>query len=320
MFEESVSDSIRSEYDVVIVGGGPAGLSAGIYAVRAGLRSVIVEMSAPGGQIAQSEQIENYPGFDHIGGFDLGEAMRAHAENVGCDFLYDEVSSIVRQEIGLFDVSVGPELYRVPAVIYAAGATPRRAGFNGEERFTGHGVSYCATCDGMFYRDKDVFVIGGGASACEDAEFLSRIARKVTMIVRRDVLRAVAADRMAVESKDNIQILYNTVIDRVEGERGISTVVLRSTVDGTIEERSFDEGSVGVFVMVGHDPQVGLIKDLVDIEDGAVRTDSHLATRTPGLFAAGDVRNTVLRQVVTAAADGAIAATNAYRYLERLDG
>lgn len=318
MAENDNQSITRPEYDVVIVGGGPAGLAAGIYAARAGLRAVIAEMSAPGGQIAQSEQIENYPGFEHIGGFELGDAMRAHAEVTGCDFIYDEVTEIARQGSGQFDVTVGTERFRTPAVVYAAGATPRRAGFDGEEAFTGRGVSYCATCDGMFYRDKEVFVVGGGASACEDAEFLSRIARKVTMVVRRDTLRAVAAERMAVESKDNIEIRYNTVVERVEGERGIASVVLRSTLDGTTEVHGFDEGSVGVFVMVGHDPQIGLVRDLVDVEDGAIRTDSQLATRTPGLFAAGDVRNTALRQVVTAAADGAVAATSAYRYLERL--
>lgn len=303
-------------YDLFIVGGGPAGLSAGIYAVRAGLRTVVAEMSAPGGQISQSEKIENYPGFEHIGGFELGDTMRNHAEAAGCAFIYDEVGAVDLLEDGRFAVTAGGERYTVPAVVYAAGATPRRAGFSGEEEFTGRGVSYCATCDGMFYhRGKEVYVIGGGAAACEEAEFLSRIASKVTMLVRRGELRAVPHDRALVEARPNIEIRYHTVVDRVAGERGIGTVVLKDTRTGKLEERTCEEGSVGIFVMVGHDPQVGLVRDLVDLEDGGIKTDAHLCTRTPGLFAAGDVRNTVLRQVVTAAADGAVAAMSAYRYL-----
>ncbi len=308
-------DTTNMEYDLFIVGGGPAGLSAGIYAIRAGLHTIIAEMSAPGGQISQSEKIENYPGYEHIGGFDLGDTMKNHAEAAGCDIVYDEVGSVEALDDGTFAVTVGEERYIVPAVVYAAGATPRRAGFAGEEEFTGRGVSYCATCDGMFYRGKEVYVIGGGASACEEAEFLSRIASKVTMLVRRGELRAVPHDREAVEARPNIEIRYNTVLDSVSGEHGIGTLVLRDTHTGELEERTCDEGSVGVFVMVGHNPQVGLVADLVDLEDGAIKTDAQLATRTPGLFAAGDVRNTVLRQVVTAAADGAVAAMSAYRYL-----
>lgn len=307
-------------HDVFIVGGGPAGLSAGIYAARSGLSVVCAERALPGGQIAQSESIENYPVVKQTTGIELGEALRDHAESAGCQFVYDSVVRIDRLDSGVFDVTLdGGDTHRCGALIYAAGASPRRAGFQGEERYTGRGVSYCATCDGPLYRGKTVYVIGGGTSACEEALFLARMVDRVVMVVRRDALASVASVRAAVLAAANIEVRYRSVVDAVEGgERAVARIVLRNLDTGATEACDYQEGGFGVFVFVGHDPNCGLVEHLVDIVGGAVVTDEHMRTRTPGLFAAGDVRTTALRQVITAASDGAVAAMSAYRYLESL--
>lgn len=307
---------MASTYDLVIVGGGPAGLSAAIYAARAGLTAKLFEMSTAGGQIASTDSIENYPGFISLPGYDLGDLLKQHAQAAGCDIEPDEVTSIHLLEDGSFDVAVANnKSLNVPVVVYAAGATPRHAGFEGEDVFIGRGVSYCATCDGMFYRDKEVIVVGGGTAACEEALFLSRIARKVTMVVRRNVLRTVPRIQKLLESTVNISVRYNTRISSISGKRFIGSVTLQDTQTGKLDLISVDEGSLGIFVLVGHEPRIELVKDYVRIEHGAVVTDDAMKTKTAGLFAAGDVRTTVLRQVITAASDGAVAAMSAYHYL-----
>lgn len=305
-----------TSYDILVIGGGPAGLSAGVYGARAGLRVGILEQATPGGQIAITDEVDNYPGLPNLSGGELGMKLAEHAEALGCALVYDMATRLDVLADGTFSVETGMNgTLTAPAVVYAAGATPRLAGFEGEEAFKGRGVSYCATCDGMFYRGKDVYVVGGGTAACEEALFLARIARSVTMLVRRDVLRTTPRLREQVEASEAIDLRYHTRIKAVAGETTLSSITLEDTQ--THEDQVIEHGEpFGVFVFVGHDPAVDLVRDQVDLTPNGIVTDALMATRTPGLFAAGDVRDTVLRQAVTAASDGAIAATSALKYLE----
>lgn len=304
-------------YDVAIIGGGPAGYSAALYAARASLRPVVIEQGMPGGQIATSDEIDNYPGIPSVSGAEIGTKMQEHAEAAGSTTLYAMVTGIERTEAGTFKIKTDQDELEVPALISAMGATPRPGGFTGEDTFRGRGVSYCATCDGMFYRNKHVFVIGGGNTACEEAIYLSRIAEKVTLVVRRDEFRAPRGMVQRVLKQDNIEVRYLTSIVELSGETMPTEITFKNNETGELTTESFDAGSFGIFVAVGYVPSVDLVRDLVDLApDGGIVTDELMATKTPGLYAAGDIRHTVLRQVITAAADGAIAATSAYHYLE----
>lgn len=303
--------------DLLIVGGGPAGYTAGLYAARASLSTIVIEQGMPGGQIATSDAVDNYPGIPHIGGAELGQKMQEHAEEAGVQTAYEMVTSLDRDESGLFSVHTDSTVYEAPAVIVTTGATPRTAGFGGEDSYRGRGVSYCATCDGMFYRGKKVFVVGGGNSACEEALYLARIASDVTMVVRKDHFRASKGMVSRLLSQENVTVRYLTSIDHVDGGQLLSSITFRNNESGELVTESYPEGSFGIFVFTGNDPQTDLVKDYVDLgPDAGVLTDDNMATKTPGLFCAGDVRTKRLRQVITAAADGAIAATAAYHYIE----
>lgn len=307
-----------SVYDVVIVGGGPAGLSAGIYAARAGLKSVLFEMLTPGGQIAVSSVLENYPGIHTISGIDFGDMLEEHARNAGCEIRHDEIVAIRPVSDSGFEVDSLEGSLKARSVIYAAGAVPRHAGFEGEDTFVGRGVSYCATCDGMLFRNKPVYVIGSGAAACEEAEYLARVASHVTMVVRGNTLKCIASLREKIYANDAIDILYNTQVKAIEGERLPERIVLRDTLSGEEETIEYPAGGFGVFVFVGYAPRVDLVAPYVDVNDGGITTDGNMGTRTRGLFVAGDVRDTVLRQAVTAVSDGAVAAMSVSRYLDGL--
>lgn len=305
-------------YDLVILGGGPAGLTASIYATRAGLDALTIEQGSFGGQIAITDEVDNYPGLESINGAELGMKLQEHAEHLGSLFAYDTIESVVRSG-DVFELSGDEGPYRSKTLIYAAGATPRQAGFEGETEFRGHGVSYCATCDGMFYAGKQVFVIGGGNSACEEAVFLSKFASSVTLVVRKDHLRAVSSVIRQVEANDKIAVRYLTSITKLEGEGLPESITFRDNASGETHAESFEPGSFGIFVSVGYVPQVKLVRDLVELAgDGSIVTDEDMSTKTPGLFCAGDVRRKPLRQVITAASDGAIAATSAALYLGEL--
>ena len=310
--------SAAAEHDLVIVGGGPAGLSAALYATRYGLDAVTIESGPFGGQITTTPDLDNYPGLPGVGGSELGELMHSHAESLGAVFASDEVIEISQVDGRFLTHCYGAD-YLSGALIYAAGARPRLAGFEGEESFRGRGVSYCATCDGMFYRNKDVFVVGGGNTACDEALFLSGLASNVTMVVRRDALRADAALAEKVASTENIKVRYLTKITSVKGETLIEEIVLSNTLTGECETLTFAPGTTGVFVAVGQNPNVGLIDRMVELApDGSIQTDEVMAAKTPGLFVAGDVRNKPLRQVVTAASDGAVAAHTAAEFLRTM--
>ncbi len=306
------------EHELVIVGAGPAGLAASLYATRYGVDAITLERSAFGGQITTTADVDNYPGLPGVGGAELGELMRSHAESLGARFVQDEVTSLVAKD-GKFFLECYGAKYVSSVLIYAAGAVPRLAGFTNEEAFRGRGVSYCATCDGMFYRGKHVIVIGGGNTACEEALFLAKLAAQVTLVVRKNELRADDSLKQAVLSCDNITVRYLTKIVSIEGARFIETIKFENTQTGEIETASFEAGSIGVFVAVGQKPSFELVEPYVETSsDGSVLTDERMATKTPGLFCAGDVRNKPLRQVLTAASDGAVAAHSAAEFLRSI--
>lgn len=304
-------------YDLVIVGGGPAGYSAAIYAARANLKTVVIEQGIPGGQITTTAELENYPGIPMISGSEFGDKLQTHAEALGVETIWSSVTSIERSDdLKGFLLETDEEPLKAKSVIAAMGATPRPAGFIGEDVFRGRGVSYCATCDGMFFKNKDVFVIGGGNSACEEALYLSNIAKTVTMVVRRDVMRAPDGIANKVAEKDNILIRYQTSITELSGDALPTSITFRDNKTGDLHTESYEPGSFGVFVFAGTEPHTELVESLVEIgPDGGIMTDDAMATKTPGLFAAGDIRSKRLRQVITAAADGAVAATSAYQFV-----
>lgn len=303
-------------FDVAIIGSGPAGCSAAIYASRDLLSVAVFEKGDFGGQIASSSEVENYPGVPHIDGYSLMSTMRDQAISFGASFIQTGVDNVELQPKGDFLLRAYKDAYRAKTVIACLGRTPSRAGFEGEAEFTGRGVSYCATCDAMFYRNKQVFVSGGGNSAAEEALFLSRFASQVTVLVRRNAMRAEAGLVDRLVSTPNIEILYNTSVVSVNGKDLLTSITLRDTVSGLETKYEYDEGAFGVFVYVGAKPDTGLLKGFVELDNrGYIRTDYDQRTSIPGLFAAGDCTDGQLKQVVTAVSDGAQAAVSASRYI-----
>ena len=303
--------------DVAIIGGGPAGYAAAIYTARSNLSTTVIEQGMSGGQIATTNEVENYPGIPLLSGVELGERFQQHAEGLGAQVEWSMVTGIdYESDASLFTVhhDTGETIAR--SVIACMGATPRPAGFVGEDAYRGRGVSYCATCDGMFFRGKRVFVIGGGNAACEEALFLSDIASNVTIVLRRDQFRAPEGVVQKVLAKDNISVRYQTSIVELSGEAMPTTITFKDNATGETHAETFEPGSFGIFVFTGTQPHTELVEHLVDLApDGGIVTDDSMATRTPGLFSAGDIRSKRLRQVVTAVSDGAIAATSAYAFL-----
>ena len=302
--------------DLVIIGGGPAGLSAAIYAQRAMLDAILLEQEAVGGQVIITSDVDNYPGVPHTDGFSLIDAMQRQAEDLGATIAIDNVTSVEKNDdTGLFTVKTSSATYESKTVILSGGATPRKAGFIGEEAFGGKGVSYCATCDGMFFRGRDVFVIGGGNSAAEEALFLTRFAEHVTMVVRKDHLRAQASVAHELENNPKVSVRFLTSIVGIDGQNGIQSITFRNNETNEEFEETFEQ-PVGVFVFVGRVPASELIAPMVErTPAGYVVANERMETKTPGLFVAGDVRDKPLRQIVTAASDGAIAATSVSAYL-----
>lgn len=307
-------------HDLIIIGAGPAGLSAAIYASRSLLDFVIIEQESVGGQALLTSEIDNYPGVPHVNGMSLSGDMEEQATELGVDIRTEMVASITRNDDGTFSIVTDMRKYLARCVILATGASPRLAGFDGEKRFAGRGVSYCATCDGMFYKGKPVFVIGGGNSAAEEALFLTRFASHVTMVVRKGRMRAQASVKKQVEGNPKIDVLYGTTISSVSGDDKPDTIVFRDVSTGRETMESFEPGAFGIFVFVGSEPESGIIAGIVDTnDDGYVVTDETMATGVAGLYVAGDVREKPLRQIVTAVSDGAIAATSAAAYLAHDD-
>ncbi|MBI5895115.1 MAG: thioredoxin-disulfide reductase [Desulfobacterales bacterium] len=301
-------------YDLVIVGGGPGGLSAAIYGMRAALRTVLVEKAVQGGQINLSDSVENYPGFTHIGGADLSMRFAEHARSYNLEEISEEAVAI---DPGLEHHTVRLADGRAlasHAVILATGGTPRKLKVSGEDALYGKGVSYCAVCDGFFFRGKKVIVVGGGDSACEEGLYLAKLAEKVYLVHRRDALRAsmILQQRVAAECK--MEVLWNSVVSEIkEAGGGVSGVRLRDTRNGQERDMPID----GIFIFIGFDPNSQLVPAGVRRSvDGFVLTDDQCATAIPGIYAIGDLRERYARQIVLAAADGCMAALSAAHYVE----
>lgn len=301
-------------YDTIIIGSGPAGLSAAVYAKRGALRAVVIERDDYGtGQIGESERVDNYLGLYGESGFDMGEKFRAHAEALGTEFYTGEVSAIVPAEGGYrVNLSDGNSL-TAKTIVFAAGASHRRLEIDGEAAFSGKGVSYCAVCDGAFYKGKTVAVIGGGDTALGDALLLSKIAEKVYLVHRRDTFRANKTLQNHVLHTKNIEILRSAVPTRILGEKRAEALVVEQA--GTAKTLPVD----GIFVAVGTVPNSGVLRGLAELSpEGYVIAGEDCVTSAPGIFAAGDIRTKGLRQVITAAADGANSIRSVENYLERM--
>ncbi len=296
-------------YDLIILGAGPAGLTAGIYAARGGLNAVIVESKAVGGQAALTAEIENYPGFASVSGYELVSLMQAQCEALGVSFVFDApVALALEGDVKRVDTAYSGTL-EARAVILATGALPRTLGIERESELMGGGVSYCATCDGAFFRGKPVAVVGGGNTAVEDALYLEKFASEVYLIHRRDALRAdaILADRV---KKSGVHIVWDSVVTALDGDKKLQSVTLKNVKSGDTSSLAVN----GLFVAVGQKPATEGLTG-VELDGGYIVTDSEMRTSLPGVFAAGDVRKKTLRQVVTAAADGAVAAESAIKFL-----
>lgn len=303
---------MKNHYDVIVIGGGPGGYTAALYTARAGLSTLVIERMTVGGQMTETTQIDNYPGFEEgIDGFSLGMKMQAGAERFGAETLYAEVLS-VQLEGKEKQVETSEGSFLAGAVIIATGAGHRHLGLEGEGDLVGRGVAYCAACDGMFYRDKEVAVVGGGNSAAADALLLSRVAKKVHLIHRRDTLRATKIYHGALEQAENVQFHWNSAVKELRYGDVLTGVVLKNLVTGAESEIPLE----GLFISVGRTPATNLFRGQIALdESGYILADESTRTSIPGVFAVGDVRTKAVRQIITAAADGAVAAHMAESYL-----
>ena len=302
-------------YDVVVIGGGPAGLTAALYLARARYRVVVVEKEHFGGQITITSEVVNYPGVFHTSGTELTETMRRQAQSFGAEFLLAEVSGLeLDGDVKTVRTSRG-ELHCF-GVLLATGAHPRSVGFTGEEEFKGHGVAYCATCDGEFFTGKEVFVVGGGFAAAEEGVFLTKYAKHVTILIRGDDFSCAEATAEEARNHEKITVVTNVQVDSVAGDDGLRTLTYRNRKTGEVTVYEAEDGdSFGIFVFAGYEPATGLVKGVAELnEQGYVITDRQQKTSVDGLYAAGDVCVKNLRQVVTAVGDGAMAATELEKY------
>ena len=308
-------------YDVVIIGGGPAGLTAGMYAARAALRVMAIAGESKMSQITVTDHIENYPGIpEGINGYDLAERFKTQAVQFGLETASGDVASVTRKRFGDKDgweIAAGDRRYGALAVIIATGADWRRLGVPGEERFIGKGVSFCATCDGPFYKNREVAVVGGGDTAIQEAIYLTRFAKKVTVIHRRDRLRATAILQKRALANEKIAFAWNSVVDAIEGLDLVQWVRLKDVKTGAVRELAAD----GIFIFVGLIPNTAAFRELIALDRGGyITVDANMQTSVPGIFACGDCTAKRLRQVVTACGDGATAAFSAQLYIEDLKG
>ncbi len=307
-------------YDLIIIGAGPAGLTAGLYGARARMSTLILEKSKNGGQIVTTDEVANYPGVpDGSTGPSIIARMVEQCKEFGAEIKKDGIIDIdLEGDIKVLKAESG-ETYEAKSIIIATGASPRKIGCPGEAEFSGKGVSYCATCDGDFFTDLEIFAIGGGDTALEEAMFLTKFGRKVTVVHRRDEFRAAKSIVEKAEANPKIEFLMDSVVEEIKGDGIVEAIVFKNKVTGELTEVKADEedGTFGIFVFVGYIPQTELFKGKIKLDDsGYVLTDDLMKTNIEGVFAAGDVRFKSLRQVVTATADGAIAAVQAEKYIE----
>lgn len=301
-------------YDLIIIGGGPAGLAAGLYASRARLSTLLLERTSAGGWLLVTAEIENYPGVGKVGGYDLVQKMEASAKEFGCEFKYGEVSSIEKKD-GIYLITAGKNTYESKTVLLASGTKFRHLEVPGEEKFKGKGVSFCATCDAAFYRNLEVAVVGGGDTALEEAIFLTKFVSKVYLVHRRNQFRATKLIQERLLANDKIEPIYDSVVREICGDLTVEKIVLENVKTGEEKDLSVS----GIFIFIGQLPNTEFVKDLVKLDkQNFIITDQDMNTSQPGIFAAGDVRHKLLRQVVTAAGDGATAAFAVEKYLEAL--
>ncbi len=313
--------AMSKTYDVIILGAGPAGLAAGLYAGRSRLDTLIIEKGQDGGQIAITSEIENYPGqlLEGETGPSLVARMTEQAKKFGAERVSDVIKSLdLSGDVKKVTGNKGE--YLAKAVILATGAFPRPIGCKNEAKFVGKGISFCATCDAAFFEDFEVFVVGGGDSAVEEAMYLSKFARKVTIIHRREELRAAKSIQEKAFANPKLHFMWDSVVEEADGDELLSRMVIKNTKTGelTTVEADEEDGMFGLFGFIGLLPNTKLYEGAVDMENGYIRTDDNMHTNLPGVFAAGDLRVKSLRQVVTAAADGAIAAMQAEHYISNL--
>ncbi|MGE7949725.1 thioredoxin-disulfide reductase [Lysinibacillus sp. NPDC093688] len=302
-------------YDVVIIGAGPAGMTAAVYTSRANLSTLMIERGIPGGQMANTEEVENYPGFDTILGPELSTKMFDHAKKFGAEYAYGDVTEIIDGE-EYKTIKSGAKEYKTRAIIVSTGAEYKKMGVPGEKELGGRGVSYCAVCDGAFFKQKNLVVVGGGDSAVEEGVYLTRFADKVTIVHRRDKLRAQKILQDRAFANEKIDFIWNATVKEInEADGKVGSVTLQSTVDGT----ESDFATNGVFIYIGMLPLTKPFESLGILNDaGYILTNDNMETTVPGIFAAGDVREKSLRQIVTATGDGSIAAQAVQHYVEEL--
>lgn len=301
-------------YDAVVIGGGPAGMTAALYLLRSGVKTAMIEKLSPGGQVLMTSEIENYPGFPKgLQGWELADKFAAHLEEYELDRIGDEVREI---EVGngVHTIKVGDEVVQATVIILATGSRYRKLGVPGEERLLGRGVSYCALCDGNFFRDRDVAVIGGGNSALEEALYLARLVNKVYIIHRHEEFRGLAIYQEKCMENEKIEIIRSSVVDAIQGDTDVETLALRNVVTDETSELTVD----GSFIFVGFEPIMDFVPDDIKKESNGVVTDVEMRTNVPGIFAAGDIRAKMCRQVASAVGDGATAANAAFSYLQQL--
>ena len=309
-----MSERKELNYDLVILGGGPAGLSAAIYAARGSLKTAVIDKSSLGGQVSNTLEIENYPGFSAIGGFELMEKFEEHADRFKTD-KYD-FQEIVNIDLKSKIIETHEYIFKAKSIIIATGAKPTKLNVQGEDELAGRGVSYCAVCYGAFFKEKDVCVVGGGNAAIEEAIYLTRFANSVTIIHRRDCLRADQLYQDRAYSNPKIKFVFHSVVKEIKGENKVESLLLSNVKTGETSEIATD----GIFIYIGYSPNSELFTGQLQFDsNGFIITDTKMSVGIEGVFAAGDVRNTPLRQVITSASDGAISATGAIKYLEEIE-
>ncbi|QHK01981.1 Thioredoxin reductase [Bacillus velezensis] len=303
-------------YDVIIIGAGPAGMTAAVYTSRANLSTLMIERGIPGGQMANTEDVENYPGFESILGPELSNKMFEHAKKFGAEYAYGDIKEIVDGK-EYKTLKAGSKEYKARAIVISAGAEYKKIGVPGEKELGGRGVSYCAVCDGAFFKNKELVVVGGGDSAVEEGVYLTRFASKVTIVHRRDKLRAQSILQARAFDNEKIDFKWNKTVKEIHEENGkVGRLTLVDTVTGEEEEFKAD----GVFIYIGMLPLSKPFENLgITNEEGYIETNAQMETKVPGIFAAGDIREKTLRQIVTATGDGSIAAQSVQHYVEELE-
>lgn len=309
--EKEVQDKI---YDVIVIGSGPGGMTAALYASRANLSTLLIERGVPGGQLINTAEVENYAGFKSIKGPELANNMYEGATQFGAEYTFGDVREVIDGK-EYKQVVTSNKTFKTRAIVIATGAEHKKLGVPGEGQLNGRGVSYCAVCDGAFFRERPLVVIGGGDSAVEEGTYLTQFASEVTIIHRRDELRAQKILQDRAFSNDKVNFIWNTVVEEIQGENNVQSLRLRNVETDEVSEFSAD----GVFIYIGLIPNTSAFEGLgITDEEGWIVTDNKMETSVPGIFAVGDVRDTVLRQVATAVGDGSIAGDAAFKYIEKL--